>query len=35
VPSSISNNEIDKLYQLAHRWVASYLWVEKNLTVLG
>ena len=32
---SISNNEIEKLYQLARCWVASYLRIEKNLPALG
>jgi hypothetical protein len=35
VPSSISNSEIDKLYRLAHCWVASYLRNEKSLPALG
>jgi hypothetical protein len=32
---SISVGEIDKLYRLAHRWVASYLRTAKSLPALG
>jgi hypothetical protein len=32
---SVSHEEIDKLYRLAHRWAASYLRKAKSLPALG